>query len=190
MLFHTYAILSIILLLFTNKPWTFMTYLTIAGIVLVLLTFESTITGLLSYADDIGKNYTASEVLESEAINPLRLAIFAVPPIISFLLQDYIQDDYGRKDSILMNMCVITFLIMSLGIGSSANLFARSSFYFELGTIIAFPWFVNQVFDKPTERFVSTSASICYIAFFIISNTNFATEYRAVTLIDFVKNIF
>ncbi len=190
MLFHTYAILALVLIVFTNKPWSFFTYVSIAAIVLFLLTFESTLTSLLDYADEFGKSYTSKDVLESESINPFRLAIFAVPPIISFLLQEFVQDEYSREKCILMNMCILTFLIMSLGIGSSANLFARCSFYFEVGTMVAFPWFLNQVFDKSTERLVSVAASAGYIAFFIISNTNFSTEYRAVDFIEFITNIF
>lgn len=190
MLFHTYAILAIVLLAFTNKPWTFITYIAIAIIALFLLTFESTITGLLSYADDLGKTYTAEGVLEDQGINPFRLVIFSVPTLISFLLQEFVQDEYDRKNSIFMNMCILTCLIMCLGIGSSANLFARTSFYFEVGIIIAFPWFLHQVFDVSTERFVTTLASIGYIAAFIITNINFSEEYRAISLIDFIKTVF
>ena len=190
MMFHTYAIIAIILIFFTNKPWTFVTYFSITLITLALLTFESTITGLLSYADDVGKSYTADSVLADPGINPFRLAIFAIPPIISFALQEFVQEEYNRKTSIFMNMSILTCLIMCMGIGSSANLFARCSFYFEVGTMIAFPWFLNQVFDKSTERFISTVVSMFYVVFFIISNLNFGSEYRALTLVQFIKDVF
>ncbi len=192
MLFHSFAILFIIVPIFTNKPWTFTTYVSVAVIVFVLLTFESTIAGLLSYADVVGKeNYTADLVLNSESINPFRLAIFAIPPLMSFLLQEFVASDaYDRKNCIFMNLCILTCLIMCLGIGSSANLFARSAFYFEIGTIIAFPWFLHQVFDKSTERFVTLAASACYILFFYISNTDFSSQYRAISILDFARNIF
>ncbi len=190
MMFHTYAILFIILPFFTQKPWSFVTYAAIAVIMLTLLTFESTITGLLEYADDFGKNYTAEGVLEGESINPFRLAVFSVPPLLSFMLQEYAEDSYNRERDILMNLCILTCLIMCLGLGSAANLFARSSFYFEIGTIISFPWFLQQVFDKPTERFISLAAGACYTAFFIISNLDFGTQYRALGLLEFIKAVF
>lgn len=189
MLFHTYAALLIILPIFTEKPWTFITYVSIAGIIFTLLTFESTISNLLSYAEDIGKNYTTEIVLDGTGINIFRLAIFAIPPIISFIFQEYCSDGYDRKSSIFMNMSILTALVMCLGLQNSANLFARASFYFEIGTMISFPWFLQQIFDKYTTRFISIVSAACYIVFFFVSNMNFAGEYRAMSIIDFVKSL-
>lgn len=188
-LFHTYAIFFVILPIFTHKPWSIMTYVTISGVIVVLLSFQSFITSFLSAAESTGKNLSPETVIDNVGINPFRLMVFAVPPILSFVFQEYLSDFYDRKNNIIMNMSILSFLIMSLGIFSSANLFGRSAIYFELGSIIILPSIIKCIFEKKTSKFISVLASLGYIGFFAYSVIGFASEYKAIGLLEFLQDI-
>lgn len=189
MLFHTYAIFFIVLPLFTHKPWTIMTYITVGSVIFALLSFESVITSFLSAADSVGKYVSEEMVLDKGGINPFRLMVFAVPPLLAFVFQEYLDDFYDRPRNILMNMSILSFLILSLGLFNAANLFGRSAIYFELGTIVILPGILKEIFEKNTARFISVIASICYFGFFAYSIIGFDDEYRAIGLFDFVIDV-
>ena len=187
MLIHTYAIMFAILPLFTQKPWTPITYLAIAAIIFVLFTFESTISEFLEYAEDLGKEINETEVFETQSISLFRLAVFAVPPLFSFIFQKRLNSVYGRTQCIAINMSILSFLVMCLGLASAGNLFGRSAVYFEIGTIIALPLIVQKLFTKQSAKIVSYIAGVCYIAFFVYDIQSFDAGYRAITILQFLS---
>ncbi len=188
-LFHAYAIFFVILPLFTKTPWTLFTYITIFGFVFILMTFESSLSAFLSAADSMGKDIAAEEIYDNTGINPLRLAVFAIPPLLSFFFQDNLNDSYTTPKSILMNLSLLSFLVMSLGIFMAANMFGRCAGYFEIGSIIMLPWIIKQVFEERTAKLISIFAGIAYIGFFIYDNSGFSSGYSAISVIDFVKTL-
>ncbi len=189
-LFHTYAVFFFVLPFFTSKPWTLPTYLLIGATIFALIFFESAINTFLSAADSAGKYLSKEMVLDNGGINPLRLAVFSVPPLLSFAFQEQLENFYDRKKNILISMSILSFLIMSLGLFSAANLFGRSAIYFELGTIVVLPALIKEIFDRKTARFVSSVATICYLGFFAYSLIGFEAGFRTKTFIQFVLEIF
>ncbi len=189
MLIHTYAVFLIILPIFTNKPWTIITYLTIFCFIIILLTFESSLELFLSTAEDAGKNISEEEIYDNTGINPLRLAIFGIPAILSFLFHDNLDSGYVREKNVFMNMSIISFLVMSLGIFMAANMFGRCAIYFELGSIILLPWIIEQIFDKRTSNLIVIIASVCYVGFFVYDNNGFSDGYCALTFVEFLKTL-
>ncbi len=189
MLAHPYAIFVVILPLFVNKPWTIFTYLTIFGFAFILLTFESSIEVFLSVAEDAGKSVASEEIYDNTGINPFRLAVYAVPAILSFIFNDNIEPSYDREKSIFMNMSILSFLVMSLGLFMAANMFGRSAIYFELGIIILMPWIIKKVFSQRTATIVFLLAGICYIGFFMYDNSSFGEVYRAKTFMEFIETL-
>ena len=188
-LFHTYAIFFVILPLFVCKPWTFVTYLTIVAVIFALFFFESAITAFLSAADSAGKHVSEEVVLDGGGINLFRLAVYAVPVIISFAFIEHTPDLYDTPNSIFMNMSILSFFIMSLGIFHAANLFGRSAMYFVIGTVIILPSLIKEIFDKIATRFINLSAFICYLGFFWYSILEFDAQYRAIGFFKFIYEI-
>lgn len=188
-LFHSYAIMYIILPLFVYKPWSKQTYLTIIVMLFILFTFENTITNLLEYAEVLGKDISEEEVFNTASINLLRLAVYAIPPLMAFVFQKYLKPYYNPTINVLINMSIFSFLILVLGTVSAGNLFARCAIYFEIGTICIFPWIVEKIFEKKSKQIILTMASICYIAFFLYDNIDFEMTYRGMTLIQFLQTM-
>lgn len=189
-LFHSYAVLFIILPLFFHKPWTITTYVTIVATVFVLLTFESTITAFLDVAEEAGKEIDVTYVIGTQSINLFRLAVFAVPPLLSFIFQELLNDEYNKNKQLMLNMSLLSFLIMSLGAISAANLFGRSAIYFELGTIIILPWIIKNIFNEESQTMGHIIVGMCYLAFFAYSILGFSAEYRSISISQFLTSIF
>jgi len=187
--FHAYAILLVVLPLFIGRPWTIFTYVTVFAVVFVLFTFEATITSFLSVAEDAGKNLDEEILLESQGINIFRLAVFAVPAILSFLLQDIFNPSYNKNRQLLMNMSILSFLVMSMGIFSAANLFGRSAIYFEIGTIIVLPWMVDEMFDNESRSVGYVLVGGCYLAFFAYMVSGFSSAYKSIGLVEFILTL-
>ena len=188
-LFHTYAIFFAILPLFIKRPWTLFTYITIGTVVILLMSFQSAIDILLSAAEETGKNISSEELLDNIGINPFRLAVFGVPPLLSFVFQQQLENKYNPEKSILMNMSIISFLIMALGIFTAANLFGRCAGYFEIGTIIMLPWILENIFDDRSIQMASLVVGLCYFGFFIFLSDGFDAKYVSISFGKFLETL-
>ncbi len=187
MLFHGYAFFLFVLPLFTYKPWTITTYIVVACAIVLLLTFQTTLLGLVDASEESGAHVSAEELNDNIGINPLRLAVFAVPPALSFVFHEYLDKSYDKKTNIFMHMSILSFLVMSMGIYTAANLFGRCAMYFELGSIIILPWIIDELFDSRSSKMITWIAQAFYIAFFVYLTRSFIIEYRYTPFIDFIK---
>ena len=181
MLIHTYAMAFAILPFFRVRPWRMFTFLFVAAMVFLMFNFEEAITAFMEQANDLGKTLADYELFDDNTINVLRLAVYAVPPIISFVFQKWIFCNETRMDNILIHMSIISLAFMSMGTQSGANMFARMATYFELGTICILPKMLEKTFESRSYRFVSGLAVICFFGFFVYANAvagSFDQEFR------------
>lgn len=191
MLVHTYALCFVVLPLFSRRPWKLFTYIFIVVMVFLMMNFEEVISEFMEQANDLGKTLADYEVFDDHTINIFRLAVYAVPPIISFAFQKWIFADSTKTDNILIHMSIISFAFMCMGTQSGANMFARMAHYFEIGTICCLPNMLQKTFNEHSYRLVSTVAVVCFLGFFIYANGingNFDAEYRAVELFSFLNS--
>lgn len=189
MLFHTYAVMFAILPLFMRKPWTSVTYITVFAVIFILFTFQSTITNFLEYAEGLGKEINEAEVFETQSINIFRLAVFSVPPLLSFAFRDRLWPQLKRTDNVMINMSILSFLVMCLGLASAGNLFGRSAVYFEIGTIVILPWIIRELFTRKSAQLVLSFAAVCYFAFFLYDIQSFSSSYAAINFQQFIISL-
>ena len=88
-----------------------------------------------------------------------------------------------------MNMSILSFLVMSLGIFSAANLCGRSAIYFEIGTILILPWIIDEMFDEESHNAAYLLVGGCYLAFFAYMVKDFSSAYRAMGVVEFIKTL-
>ena len=188
-LFHAYAILFVILPFFLGRPWTIFTYIAVGTVAFVLFSFESTITGFLSVAEEAGKNLTEEALFESQGINLFRLTVFAVPPLLLFIFQEILNPSYTKNRQLFANMSILSFLIMSMGIFSAANLFGRSAVYFEIGTILILPWIIEEIFNKESRATAYVFVGGCYLTYFAYMVKGFSHEYKAIDVVEFIQTL-
>ena len=192
MLIHTYAMAFATLPFFRTRPWRMFTFLFVGATVILMLNFEETITAFMEQANELGKTLADYEVFDDHTINIFRLAVYTVPPIISFVFQHWILHDSTETDNVLIHMSIISLAFMSMGTQSGANMFARMATYFELGTICILPKMLKKTFDARSYKVITAFACVCFFGFFFYANainTDFGQAYRAISLLEFMGSL-
>ena len=193
-LFHTYALVFLLLPLFTAKPWTFRTLVLLGFIYFFMVNFDSVIESFLEIANESGKSVSGSEIIGTASINPLRVAVYAVGPLFALVFRRYLfSGPEDREHNILVNMSIISVSIMSLGLISAANMFARMAQYFEFGLICALPWMIRKPFEKMSGRLVMLIALACFTGYFVYAQAvwmPFDENYSALSLLEFFRGVF
>lgn len=193
MLIHTYAIAFAVLPLFRTKPWRAFTFIFIILTAVVMMNFETAISDFMDQANDLGKTLAEYEVFDEATINVFRLAVYAVPPAISLLLQKLVLRDATKMDHVMIHMCIISLAFMVMGTQSGANMFGRMANYFELGTICCLPTMLEKTFEERSYKLMTIIAGVCYMGFFFYANAiniNFGEYYHAMSLLQFVQLLF
>ena len=83
-------------------------------------------------------------------------------------------------------------MILTLGMVQAANLFARMAAYFEIATAIAIPWMIKKLFTKQSAQYVTVCAVVLYFGYFLYEfavSKNFGSDYSAITLWQFVREL-
>lgn len=187
MMFHTYAIVYVMLPLFRRRPWKMFTFFFMAVMMLILFNFEEALTAFMNQANDLGKTLSDEEVFGEATINIFRLAVYAIPPLISLLLSRWALAGNTEMDNILIHMSIISFAFMSLGTQAGANMFGRMANFFEIGTLCCLPKMLRKSFEKQSFYMISCVAAICFLGFFYYANVvklDFSIWYRRESLLS------
>ena len=190
MLVHTYALAYAVLPLFRQRPWKTFTFLFVFVMVFVMMNFKEVITAFMDQAEEAGKTLYAEEIFDDHTVNILRVAVYAVAPLISFFFRKWIFRDSTTGDHIVVHMSIISFAFMVMGTQSGANMFARMSHYFELGTICCLPWMLRQTFEKRSYKLVASIAVVCFFFYFVYANainSRFDDIYRSTNIFALFK---
>ena len=193
MMVHTYAIAFVVLPLFQTRPWRLFTYLFVILTIVLMRNFESAITTFMEQANDLGKTLADYEVFNDHSINLFRLAVYAVPPVVSLVFQKWALHNSSKMDHVLIHMGIISLAFMAMGTQAGANMFARMATYFELGAICILPTMLKRTFDERSYRLIASVAYVCFLGFFVYANAiniQFDVEYRAITIWQFLQTIF
>ena len=192
-LVHTYALVFLILPLFTVKPWSPRSLLVLLGAIYVMRNFNTVLEGFMEFANESGKNVSSDEIIGVAGINPIRVAVYSIPPLFALVFRRYLfADGTDREHNIIVNMSFITLSIMSIGLVNAANMFGRMGQYFEFGVICGLPWMLTKPFDKQSERLVSLIAILCFAGYFCYANLiqiNFDANYSRITVLEFLERI-
>lgn len=192
-LVHTYALLFLILPLFAVKPWSPRTFLILFGVFFVMANFNTILGAFVEFANESGKNVSSDEIIGAASINPIRVAVYAVPSLFALIFRQYIfAGTLDREHNLLVNMAFLTVTIMSIGLVNAANMFGRMGQYFEFGVICGLPWMLTKPFEKNSERLVSLIAIVCFAGYFCYSNLVqivFDNEYYRYTVLEYFEII-
>lgn len=92
----------------------------------------------------------------------VRIAVFAVPVILTYIKRDEVREWEGSN--VFVNMNIICFIIM---VFSSFNwIFARFTIYLQLYSFILLPYIVKNCLRRKEIRLIYSSLIVCYFIFF------------------------
>lgn len=185
-LLHTYAFIFAFLPLLSGKPWGWKTLLLLAGTLAVMLTFEDTIGSILEYADSMGKHVAEYEVFDGNQMNPFRVAVFAVVPVLSLVFRPWLAPEEDREKCILLNMSIVSLMFMLLAMMNGANMFGRLARYFVLGSVCTLPWILDRAFNPRSAQLMKLLAAVCFLGFFLYDNQGFSQAYYSISLTEFI----
>lgn len=166
---HGTAIIMIPLVFIAQgKAWNKKTLFLVIGTIIAII-FISQFTGLLDMLTN-GTQYEGfleSEVLKNDnGTNPIRVLVFSVPAIISFIYKNKIQKINDDVINFCTNMSIITSSMYVISMFTSGILLGRLPIYTLMYTYILLPWELDNLFNKYVSRLLYFSMIILYIGFF------------------------
>ncbi len=192
MLFHTHAFLFAILPFLFRKPWGKTTWIGIVVMLFMMATYDNTLGAFMEFAQSIGAMVAEVEVFDGHAINPLRVAVYWVPPLFALIFRERLFSNSSRAENLFVNMSVVAACILTIGLIQAANLFARMAANFEFAAALALPWMINKVFNKRSSHLVMVIAGLLYFSYFYYEfgiAKDFGSGYSSVTLWQFVLEL-
>lgn len=189
--FHPYALMYFIVPLLMFRPWSLMTVVMLAVFAVIGVIMESLVGTIVDVTDLLGENYDA-EAFTGEGVNPFRVAVVAVPILVSFLTRQQIAHENNRVQNLMVNLAMLNGEIMFVGLFGTANYFARLANYFLPFQAMAMPWLLSH-FEPRSRRLMTWGAVGGYGAFYVFSNAildNFDYHYASVTVWKYLRSLF
>ncbi len=192
-LFHTHAFMFAILPFLFGKPWGKVSWIGLGVALFAMATYDATLGAFMRYAQSIGALVAENEVFDGYQINILRVFVYWVPSLMALIFRKRLFRDSTRYENLFVNMTVVSSIILMMGMVQAANLFARMAAYFEIAAALSLPWMIRKLFTKDSARLVTWIAVALYFVYFLYEfgvSKPFDTDYRAITLWAFVKELF
>ena len=193
-LFHPYALMFLVVPFLMFRPWVRETYYTLAAFGLAGLLLQFLLGTIVDITTFMGEEYNLQS-FKGEGVNPFRLAVCAVPTLLSFVARKQIWQMDEKKERVFFlctNLSILNAEIMFVALFGTANYFARLANYFLIFQALSIPW-LFQFFDKKSRKILTVTAVICYCVYFIYENAVqkiFDADYASISLLDYLRSLF
>ena len=188
--FHTYSLMYLLTPFLMFRPWTKKTYWLLSAFGAAGVLLQPLMGTVISITSMLGEEYDASS-FAGEGVNPFRLAVVAVPVVLSFITRTVIEEKNNRVMDVLTNLVMLNATIMFVALFGTANYFARLANYFLIFQCISIPWLMSH-FDRETRRWLIPTMVVCYVAYFYYESGltyRFDSLYSAVTLREYLRSV-
>ena len=159
-----------------------------------LLLLQSLLGTIVDVTSMLGEEYDATS-FSGEGINPFRLAVAAVPLVISFMARFQIEDmdeDQEKAYFLFTNLAILNAEIMFVGLFGTANYFARLANYFLPAQVVILPAVLAR-FHQKEKQWLVPLCILGYLGYFYYENNiirPFATSYTHMSLWDYLSTLF
>lgn len=168
--FHKSALLMIpVIFIVQGEPWNKST-VAVLMISLLAVFFVDRFTNLL---DDLltETQYTnvVTDFLTSgdNGTNPIRVAVYSVPAVLSLLGLPYIREEDDQVLNVCANMSVITAGLYLISMVTSGIFLGRLPIYTSMyANLILLPWEVKKIFSKESSIFITNIMIIFFLMFY------------------------
>lgn len=193
-LFHPYSLMFLIVPFLMFRPWSWKTFLMLTAFGLAGILLRPMIGTIIDITTMLGEGYDADS-FSGEGVNPFRLAVCAVPLILSFLSRRNISQmdsDQDKKYYLFTNLSMLNAEIMFVALFGTANYFARLANYFLIFQTLSIPW-IFRFFEKKSRQLLICTAIVCYCFYFIYENAidkNFNHDYDSISVMNYLLSLF
>lgn len=148
------------------EPWSkkmlSLIILSIIGIFLIG-TYTDFFVDMVVEHTDSGAEYLKFNAITG--VNPIRIAVAAVPCILSFISYKYIKEDTPKYIKVCINLSLLAPMFYLIAYFSSGTFIGRIPIYFELFDLILLPWLFKHIFHGRYKTILYISCSIFYLIF-------------------------
>ena len=160
--FHSSAILWVpVYFIVQYKPWS-MKFIVCA----VLLTAAIVFVSNSSLLDNTDYDYIVTS--NRTGINPFRLVVSMVIPVIAYTRKDIIEEKNDPFVNILINISVISVGCCIVGMFTN-GVAARIAAFFDVFSLLLLPWLLKKAFDESMGRTIAIISFVGYFVFFLVT---------------------
>ena len=152
------------------KPWKTRTFIFLIAIILISV-FSGKIFGSVdNLLSDTAYVNSVSQFESDDGVNPLRSALFAIPPVLAFVNRDKLECFYKQFPiiPICINMSVIACGLYFVGIFTSGVLIGRLPVYAEVYDLILIPFLIESCFNERNKLIAKAATIIVTLAYFYL----------------------
>lgn len=167
--FHPYVICLMIFPLIDRQVWDKRVIFIGLAAILIMANLE-TVLGVVA---DVGKSYSTDDFADTP-INPFRVAIEAIPILLSFINRKKINDEFkDNKIAIIgLNMAIIAFIFICLGMFFRPMYMGRIALYYSALQMFGFPPMINAIYkDNPNKKLLKLGFYLFWIVYFVLDFT-------------------
>ena len=168
--FHQTALLMIpFIFIVQGEPWNKSTVFILLGALLVVAfvgSFTEILSSMLEETNYSGivENWTS---WEDDGTNPLRVAVYCVPALLSLLGLHYIREANDPVINVCTNMSVISAGLYIISMVTSGIYMGRLPIYVSLfSNCILLPWEIKSIFTKKSSDFIQRAMIVSFLLFY------------------------
>lgn len=165
---HQSALLMIpVIFIVQGKGWNILTLLCLAGTMIAVL-FVDQFTDIL---DNMMQETQYSNMVSDwqewgdDGTNILRVAVYAVPTILSLIGLRYIRAEGDQLINICTNMSILSTSLYIISMFTSGIFIGRLPIYMSLYNYILLPWEIKHMFTKQSQKIVMLAMVGAYLLF-------------------------
>lgn len=184
---HPYALMFLLVPIFTYKPWTRRTYFFIALFVVTGIALQPLMGTIINITTMIGEEFTVEE-FSGAGVNIFRVLVCNVPLALSFVYRKQLFMDSTKEQDLFMNLSMLNGAIMFVGMFGTANYFARLANYFLIFQTVSLPWMVGKI-RGGDRKIIKAAMIICYTAYFYYAhaiNLPFDDNFHRYTISEYL----
>lgn len=167
--FHQSALLMLPVIFFAQgEAWNKKNVLLILGVVLALAFVGS----FANFLDDTLQSTQYKNVVsdyqswDDDGTNPLRVAVYAVPAVISFIGRKKIKETDNKLINLCTNMSIISAGLYLVSMVTSGIFLGRLPIYVSLYSYILLPWEIDNLFEEDMKKIIYSALVILYLIFY------------------------
>lgn len=159
---HSSAIILIpVYFIVRNEAWSKRIYILMLIFLVLLIMYNPMMKLVFSVLGN--SKYAEYQNFKEGGANILRVAVFAVPVVLSFIKKDQLREKWPES-SVFVNMSLICFISMCFSL--SNWIFARFTIYFEAYNFILLAFIIGYCTTKKERRFLYFGLILAYSFFF------------------------
>ncbi len=168
---HGSALLMLpIVFIVQGDAWNMKTLLVILAAMLIIVYIDQ-FTPLLDtlLADTQYSDMVTNEIwTNDDGVNVLRVLVYSVPALLSFLGRKYVRAVHNPVVNICVNCSVITMALYLVAMVSSGIYVGRLPIYTTLMGYMSLPWLIDHMFTRESANMVKFLMIGAYLVFFYI----------------------